>query len=77
MFMTASAGTTFSASSPWSTFEAVSLATLVRPEGPGLFCFFLPLFTLTPPTWRALSAVSAELNGSMGMLSTAYMNMTC
>jgi hypothetical protein len=74
MFMTDSAGTTFSASFPWSTIEAVSLVALVRPEDPG-FCFFLPLFTFTPPIWRALSVVSAELNGSIGKLSTIYIQI--
>lgn len=75
MLMTESAGTTFSASFPWSTVEAASLVALVRPEDPGLFCFFLPLFTFTPPTWRALSVVSAELNGSIGKLSTIYIQI--
>lgn len=70
MFMTESAGTTFSALSPWSTVEAVSLAAIDRLEGPCLFCFFLPLFNFTPPAWRALSAVSAKRNDSIGKFST-------
>jgi hypothetical protein len=78
--MTESAGTTFSAFSPWSTVEMASLAAFDRPEGPGLLSFFLPLFTFIPPNWRALSVASAVLKGSNGTLSRiryVYMNVTC
>ena len=75
MFMTESAGTTFSAFSPWSTVEVASLVVFDRPGGPCLLIFFLPLFTLTPPDWRALSVASAELNGSIGTISTKNMNV--
>ena len=69
MFMTESAGTTFSAFSPWSTVEVASLVVFDLPEGPCLLSFFLPLFTFIPPDWRALIVASAELKGSIGTIS--------
>ena len=69
MLITESAGTTFSALSPWSTFELASLTELDLLGGRGLLSFFLPLLIFIPPDWRALIVASAELNGSVGALS--------